>query len=1276
MKNGKKTLAILLALVMSTQVTQLITATTLNQNNTLYNNSINTNQKQATTLSKQYLENSPTTFNNNLESVQDFSSDVNLFTGDVHEFVWETSVKTTDTGLQSIISLNDSTHSNHYITLYMKGNKLGFEVRSNDHNRKFSKEITANNIANGQWHKVKLVATPNKYTLYMDDQELGFWTADVLFLNGINWTPTKFTVGGMKRHNETQDNKNWFFNGQIKDVNISVKKVVAVAPEDAQVVYQNSNLSLKENTTGINITENSLDELKNLQTGAITVRYKASSANQKISALFSLSNKQMDNSYAVVYVDPSSNKVGVEVRDGDSSATTNYNQTSTNNVSIKDDYWHTVTTVFGENKFDIYVDGKKVISNDKNGFFSKITNPDTVKIGALDRRNRENQWAFNGLIDELKVWNGAVLESTFIDEHNATKYEPEYGKPIEGAIKSEPQKLFYQGYDNSVSYRIPSILTTKNGTIIAAIDKRQSGAADQGNIDTVIRRSTDGGQTWLEPQTIIDLPQGNERFAFTIDASMVEDKQTGEVFLLVDMFPESTALMPGDTINDVTSGYKVIDDNKYYILKAPGNKEYTIRENGIVYNEENQPTDYTVPNFTNGQLFKGEEEVGNIFLKNSELHLPKTSYMWMVSSKDNGETWSEPVDITKDVKKDWQLFFGTGPGVGIQTESGRLVVPVYYTNSNIGGSQSSAVIYSDDHGKTWHLGESPNDGRVEGNSQNMNNSQEMLTESQVVEVTDRNGDKLLKLFCRSPQGRNGVKIATSRDGGETWDDQLQTDSALVDPYCQMTIVPYPYEVAGYEGKQMFLFANPDASSRVNGTVRLGYYEPETDTFEWINKQVVEPGAYSYSCLTVIGENNIGLFYEADVPNMMFTNFNIEWLTSDLSALPMESATVEEITLQDNIVTLKLDQSIMVLGNVSMKALINNQEVLIPYTSGSATNTLTFTMPASLAKTNDFIPLEIVVGENGYFGNRENKAIKVPNTDLLKEQINLAKEKINSDKYQQAGVDNLKAIISEVEPILNRQLLTQSEVQEAHNKVINAINELVEKINKADLQAKIDSVKNLNKTDYTAESFDVFKQALDNANAVLADINATQSQVDEALANLTKAVEDLKPVNNDTQIDTVPPTSPTELKVYEITTNGAKISWTQSKDNIGVAGYNIYLNGTLLGTIDPNNSNTIEAILSKLTANTEYTVEVTAFDKALNESVRTSMTFKTLAEESNKPTDTTTPQQPTVSPNTNKPGKSNVPSTYDNLFNTLILALGGMLGAIGLSHKKRKNKLDK
>ena len=133
------------------------------------------------------------------------------------------------------------------------------------------------------------------------------------------------------------------------------------------------------------------------------------------------------------------------------------------------------------------------------------------------------------------------------------------------------------------------------------------------------------------------------------------------------------------------------------------------------------------------------EYKGNIYMlrdgpDKGELVVLNTTYLWLVYSDDDGQTWSDPVDITPQVKEDWMVFLGTGPGVGIQLKDGNLVFPVYSANSNVGASQSSAVIISDDHGETWTLGESPQSLR--GYDRETMTGGGMLTESQAVQLND------------------------------------------------------------------------------------------------------------------------------------------------------------------------------------------------------------------------------------------------------------------------------------------------------------------------------------------------------------------------------------------------------------------------------------------------------------------------------------------------------------------------------------------------------------
>ena len=56
--------------------------------------------------------------------------------------------------------------------------------------------------------------------------------------------------------------------------------------------------------------------------------------------------------------------------------------------------------------------------------------------------------------------------------------------------------LFHAGQDGYKLYRIPGIVVTKQGTVLAYCEARKSDSGDWGRIDVLMRRSVDGGRTW------------------------------------------------------------------------------------------------------------------------------------------------------------------------------------------------------------------------------------------------------------------------------------------------------------------------------------------------------------------------------------------------------------------------------------------------------------------------------------------------------------------------------------------------------------------------------------------------------------------------------------------------------------------------------------------------------------------------------------------------------------------------------------------------------------
>ena len=81
-------------------------------------------------------------------------------------------------------------------------------------------------------------------------------------------------------------------------------------------------------------------------------------------------------------------------------------------------------------------------------------------------------------------------------------------------------------------------------------------------------------------------------------------------------------------------------------------------------------------------------------------------------------------------------------------------------------------------------------------------------------------------------------------------------------------------------------------------------------------------------------------------------------------------------------------------------------------------------------------------------------------------------------------------------------------------------------------------------------------------------------------------------------DTEPPSQPEGLQVIETHNTAIGISWDVSTDNVGVTGYKIFVDDLEHGTSVDN-----EYIVTGLSINTSYSIQVLSFDAALNEGVR-------------------------------------------------------------------------
>lgn len=101
---------------------------------------------------------------------------------------------------------------------------------------------------------------------------------------------------------------------------------------------------------------------------------------------------------------------------------------------------------------------------------------------------------------------------------------------VAGAAEEPPREaVFVSGRGGYHTYRIPALLVTKKGTLLAFCEGRKTGRADDGDIDLLLRRSEDGGRTWQPVQRVYE--EEDARPVTIGNPCPVLDRQTGRIWL-------------------------------------------------------------------------------------------------------------------------------------------------------------------------------------------------------------------------------------------------------------------------------------------------------------------------------------------------------------------------------------------------------------------------------------------------------------------------------------------------------------------------------------------------------------------------------------------------------------------------------------------------------------------------------------------------------------------------------------------------------------------------
>jgi sialidase-1 len=330
------------------------------------------------------------------------------------------------------------------------------------------------------------------------------------------------------------------------------------------------------------------------------------------------------------------------------------------------------------------------------------------------------------------------------------------------------------GDDNSKSYRIPGLVRTKAGTLIAVYDIRYGHAGDlPANVDVGASRSTDGGQSWEPMQIAMDMGNDPKHGYDGIgDPAILVDPKTGRIWIAALWSHGNRAWNgsgPGMTPEETGQTILVHSDDDGKTWSKPINITPMVKD-----------PEWRL--FFNGPGAGIVTKDGTLVFAAQYRAADGKPWSTLLTSKDGGETWQVGTGVKSD----------TTEAQAIELADGSIMINC---RDNRGGSRTIAV--TQDLGKSWKLHPTDRSALREP----------VCMASLFRWVHPQHGDLIFFSNPDATNGRHDMTIKLSRDQALSW---KESDARLYDSrscFGYSCLAPATAKHIGviYEGKSSMLY---------------------------------------------------------------------------------------------------------------------------------------------------------------------------------------------------------------------------------------------------------------------------------------------------------------------------------------------------------------------------------------------------------------------------------------------------------------------------------------